>query len=267
MVDADRGDRPILLADSATDADLFQMAANFAPFRVQDCGMKEVYPSGGHLFLRQSLSRRRPVAGLGHAQPAVLLGVGLRRLAALDGSGAPGYAGTVAPRGPDMDNRARPAVAPLDARNLPSPTFLGPPEPLVPPAVHLTGSGHGTYDADAVVSGAGQEFHLHGVAGVGGVRGGLRLAGFVHEVGFVAHGHARGEVTLADAHGSIVVALTGPDEPGFGPLPDRWEYRVEWATGAYRVFRGSGEFDLSLAPAPVAVGAPGVRGTFVASFS
>jgi hypothetical protein len=166
-----------------------------------------------------------------------------------------------------MDNRARPTVEPLDARNLPSPTFLGPPEPLIPPALHLTGAGHGTYDADAVVPDAGQEFHLHGMAGVGGLGGQLRLAGFVHEVGFVAHGHAWGEVTLADSHGSIVLAVTGPDEPGFGPLPNRWEYRVEWATRAYRGFTGSGEFDLSLAPAPVALGAPGVRGTFVASFS
>jgi hypothetical protein len=106
--------------------------------------------------------------------------------------------------------------------------------------------GLGTYthglERDAGVqykfTGAGQFFGLHDA----------EISGSLYSVGFIARGHAGGELTFTNAKGSVTIELVGPEQAGFAPLPGTFHYSVKKGTGAYAHLTGSGSLSLKLSP-------------------
>jgi hypothetical protein len=111
------------------------------------------------------------------------------------------------------------------------------PEP--PPSDHLLhGDGQGGFDSLRLVPDVGAQFSLHGTADLAGL-GTFTLTGGVGGTGFIIVGQAQGELTLSNAHGSMVLHLSGPDQPGFSPPPAQFAFEVVSATGAYQDEQGA----------------------------
>ncbi len=159
----------------------------------------------------------------------------------------------------------------LGARVLPSITpVTPPPEPLIPliggtliPAARdssaqppLDGKGHGNYSASKVMSDAGTDYHLHGSANLTPL-GQVSVRGSVHSVGFIAEGHAEGRLTFRNSHGSVTIAVEGPLQKAFSPLPHRFRYHIVSASGDYSGMTGHGTLGLVLTP-----GSSSQQGTF-----
>ena len=68
----------------------------------------------------------------------------------------------------------------------------------------------------------------------------MTLSGDLSAVGFIQNGHAAGTLTLRNGRGTLTVQLTGPDQGGFAPLPDTFDYQVVGGTGAYKNYSGQG---------------------------
>jgi hypothetical protein len=115
------------------------------------------------------------------------------------------------------------------------------------PQQALSGKGHGSASFDAVQSGAGIDYHLHGSAQFSQL-GKFHIRGSVHAVGFIAHGQAGGTLTFSNEHGSITVALEGPTQAGFSPLPHHFKYHIVKGTGDYAHLSGHGTLTLVLQP-------------------
>jgi hypothetical protein len=149
----------------------------------------------------------------------------------------------------------RPAVEPLDARNLPSAGLHAAAAtlPVITStmnsshAVLLAGSTSGTYSTPIVNPDVGGKTVLSGNGAIG-LMGNVSVSGEVHATGFVATGHAHGTVTLSNALGSLTVRLWGPSEKGFGPLPNTFLYKIVGGTGQYADLTGVGHTDLRLTP-------------------
>ena len=149
-------------------------------------------------------------------------------------------------------------VEELSARTLPSATVIDPPDTPDTPAhvghagVHAT---HVTFDGldgtvrgtlTPVVHGPTDGGLRYAVAGSGKL-GGLdtfHVTGSLHAVGFIANGHAAGDLTLTNAHGTITMHLVGPQQPGFSPLPGHFHFVVTGGTGAYTHLQDDGEVTL-----------------------
>ncbi len=88
-------------------------------------------------------------------------------------------------------------------------------------------------------------------AGKGDEQDGARasLAGDLRTTGFIQRGHATGTLTLKDAGGTIRLAMTGPDQPGFATLPDQFAFVIKSGTGRYARSKGSGTAQVALFPA------------------
>ena len=151
-----------------------------------------------------------------------------------------------------LGSRILPSASPLSLPAHAAPAFLGP--PVVRPHQALSGHGHGGYSYDPVQSGAGIEYRLHGEAHLSGM-GRVGVSGSVHAVGFVSEGHAGGELTFADARGSVTVELTGPAQAGFSSLPGSFRFHVVREAGVYAGKKwADGTLTLALTPAPTAAG-------------
>ena len=134
----------------------------------------------------------------------------------------------------ELGSRVLPSASPL-------PAPPAPPQALAAPDFQagLHGQGRGTYQTDAIISGAGRDYRLHGAADLAGL-GRFALSGDAHAVGFIQRGHAGGELTFSNDRGSVTLALEGPEQPAFSPLPQTFSYRVTGATGGYAGLGGSG---------------------------
>jgi hypothetical protein len=131
--------------------------------------------------------------------------------------------------------------------------------PIVMPGHGLAGTGHGNYAVPRLqLLDVGTTYNLQGVADLAAL-GHVTVTCSVHSVGFIWHGHATGKLTFTNASGSVTVALEGPVQNDFAPLPGRFHYQVVSATGAYRHMRDQGSLQLVLAQAPTDVVH---RGTF-----
>jgi hypothetical protein len=157
----------------------------------------------------------------------------------------------------------------LGARVLPSATPLAPAPPTnaalvyhTMPATHhpLAGHGHGNYSADAIQSGAGITYNLQGTANLADL-GHVSIKGWVHSVGFIQNGHAGGQLTFSNGKGSVTVELTGPAQPAFSALPQKFDYRVVADTGTYAHLSDHGTLTLVLTAAPIRSGG-GPQGSF-----
>ena len=110
---------------------------------------------------------------------------------------------------------------------------------------HGVGQGHGDYTTSAIHSGAGPEYDLTGKAHLRGI-GHFHVSGSIHAVGFMVKGHAGGELTFSNARGTLTLELTGPEQPGFSPLPRHFHYKVVSGTGRYAELSGHGSLTLNL---------------------
>src|SRR5262245_42471800 len=143
----------------------------------------------------------------------------------------------------ELGSRILPSATPLPAPPAPAQALAG---LDFHPGLH--GQGRGAYQTDAVVSGAGRVYRLRGAADLAGL-GHFALSGSVHAVGFIAQGHAGGTLTFRNARGTVTLALEGPEQPAFSPLPQTFSYRITGATGGYAGLSGSGQLSLALAGA------------------
>ncbi len=109
----------------------------------------------------------------------------------------------------------------------------------------LDGKGHGSYTVNLIQSGAGITYTLSGTAKFAGL-GNVTVGGTVHSVGFIREGNASGELTFTNANGSVTVALKGPTQAGFSPLPQKFTYTVISGTGQYQNLSASGTLQLVL---------------------
>ena len=91
---------------------------------------------------------------------------------------------------------------------------------------------------------AGLRFAVDGSGKLGGLDT-FTVTGSLQGTGFIAKGHATGELTLTNALGTIKVKLQGPEQPGSAPLPGRFHFTVTAGTGAYKTLRDDGEVSLT----------------------
>jgi hypothetical protein len=152
--------------------------------------------------------------------------------------------------------RARLGLEELGSRILPSATPFAPPvTPLVYTASQapaLTGSFH---DLDGAVRGTlipapgipdlGPAYAVQGKGKLGGLDE-FTVTGFLRGTGFIPTGHASGELTLTNSHGTIRLSLAGPAQPGFARLPGHFHFTVTGGTGAYQGLQDDGEVTLQV---------------------
>jgi len=132
-------------------------------------------------------------------------------------------------------NRARLRVERLDTRALPG-------------GVTHHAVGHGSYTFDAKPGDTGHADQLHGSLHIDG-EGDFALNGSVHTVGSAQGGHATGRLVLSNAQGTRTIALDGPAQAAFAPLPVTFTFTVVGGTGAYAHKTGHGTLQLHLGPA------------------
>ncbi|MFI5378599.1 MAG: hypothetical protein ACHRHE_04825 [Tepidisphaerales bacterium] len=108
----------------------------------------------------------------------------------------------------------------------------------------------GTYSIAMVVADVGKKYIFKGSGKPAGF-GTMQLSGWVQTPGYVASGKARGVLVLKNSQGTIELSLSGPTEPGFGPLPTTLSYHITGGTGAYTKAYGSGTIadQLTVTPA------------------
>ena len=148
----------------------------------------------------------------------------------------------------------------LDARTLPSVSTAFPMSvvktAVVTQHTHtLQGSASGHYIGNLLMVDAGVVDKLTGSARLKG-HGSFSLTGVLQGVGFIFHGHATGQLVLSSTQGTITLALRGPVESGFQPLPSTFAYKISAATGAYQHLTGTGHVTVKLIPAPTAFNVP-----------
>jgi hypothetical protein len=114
----------------------------------------------------------------------------------------------------------------------------------------LAGLLTGSYTPSPNLPDAGLQFHLQGGGTVNGM-GKVSLTGSLHGVGFVAAGHAGGELVITNAHGSLTLRLEGTLQPGFASPPAHFYFNVVKGTGAYAHELASGTVDFHYAPSVV----------------
>jgi hypothetical protein len=132
---------------------------------------------------------------------------------------------------------------------------------MPPTLLHpLAGHGSGSYSVGRIIPDLGTTFNLKGTADLAAL-GHVSVTGSVHSLGFIATGHAGGELTFSNGKGTVTVELTGPQQGGFSALPQKFAYRVVSGTGAYAHLSDHGSLTLVLTPAPVG-GLGGLHGTF-----
>jgi hypothetical protein len=148
----------------------------------------------------------------------------------------------------------------LDARTLPSVSTAFPMSFMTTGTVShhthtLQGTASGHYLGNLLMVDAGVVDKLTGTVTLKGL-GSFSLSGVLQGVGFIFQGHATGQLVLENAQGTITLALRGPIESGFQPLPTTFAYKISSATGAYQHLSGTGHVNVKLIPAPTAFNVP-----------
>jgi hypothetical protein len=137
-----------------------------------------------------------------------------------------------------------------------------PPGPA--PFLRLDGTLGGHYHVNPSIPDVGTTYVANGSGHVHGV-GHAFVTGKLHSIGFIAEGHAQGDLYLAGANGTITLHLTGVEQHG-GPqgLPDVFQFSVTGGTGKYSGVEDTGTAIYVGIPAPTAAGAQAAgHGRFV----
>jgi hypothetical protein len=108
----------------------------------------------------------------------------------------------------------------------------------------LDGTVRGTLTPAAGNPDLGRRYDLAGHGSLGGL-GSFHVTGYLLGTGFLADGHAGGELTLTNSRGTIKLRLEGdPAQGAFAPLPAGFHFTVTGGTGAYKGLRDDGEVSL-----------------------
>jgi hypothetical protein len=112
-------------------------------------------------------------------------------------------------------------------------------------SIHLHGTLQGQYQTNAPIPDTGTTYVLQGTGHVGGF-GHASVTGNMHSLGFIAQGHAQGDLTVKGAGGTITLHLTAVvQQAGFQPLPSAFSYDITGGTGKYAGAHGSGSATLT----------------------
>jgi hypothetical protein len=98
------------------------------------------------------------------------------------------------------------------------------------PAAALDGALSGKAAPAPVPFDTGGYWTLAGQGALAG-EGDVSVSGWLRSTGFVEHGHATGRLVLDGPHGSAVLDVWGPRQPGFAPLPGQFQFIVRSSTG------------------------------------
>ncbi len=148
----------------------------------------------------------------------------------------------------------RPLVEPFESRTLLSGGIAAAPvgpaaatQPIIL-IIHLNGTFRGHYHVNDSNPDAGATYVMHGSGHVNKV-GHAFVAGKIQAIGFIAQGHAQGDLYLDGANGTITLQLTGPEQDN-GPtgLPDVFSYSTVSGTGKYTNVQDSGVATLVTIP-------------------
>jgi hypothetical protein len=108
----------------------------------------------------------------------------------------------------------------------------------------LDGTVRGTLTPAAGNPDLGRRYDLAGHGTLGGL-GSFHVTGYLLGTGFLAGGHAAGELTLTNSRGTIQLRLEGdPAQGAFAPLPAGFHFTVTGGTGAYKGLHEGGEVSL-----------------------
>ena len=148
----------------------------------------------------------------------------------------------------------RPRVEELELRTTPSATGVHsfPMIPAAPGQVShppATGMLSGNYTSPMAIPDVGKSYTLTGHGGVAGL-GKVSVSGSLYALGFTPSGHAGGTLTLSNSQGTLTLALIGPTQPGFSPLPTRFINPINFNTGMEtdRAMRAASKTAMSSAP-------------------
>jgi hypothetical protein len=150
----------------------------------------------------------------------------------------------------ELGSRLLPSATPLSVTGPVGPAPIVSPisiPPMIVASDALSGHGSGHYSYPPMISGMGPQYQLDGTAHLTGL-GKVAVSGDLHGVGMIVDGHAGGELTFTNKHGSLTVDLQGPEQPGFSPLPEQFSYHIVSGTGAYADKTGQGSLTLVLTP-------------------
>jgi hypothetical protein len=150
----------------------------------------------------------------------------------------------------------------LGARVLPSSTVPAPTTSTTATVQTTTGSawsGSGRFTLTTASSTHLKTYALQGSVNFGSA-GFLAVSGSVASVGNKA-GHASGRVTLSNAHGTLILNVTGASQAANAALPSSFTYQVVSGTGIFAHYSGQGTLHLS----PTLFAGYGDRGNFTIS--
>ncbi len=116
----------------------------------------------------------------------------------------------------------------------------------VPP---LHGHGTGTVTREFGIPDLGAIIDVHGTADLAAL-GHVSVEGSVRGVGNISQGHATGTLTFTNAHGSVTVALEGPVQSAFSPLPQHFHYSVVGSSGDYAGLTAEGTLNFAVVGTP-----------------
>ncbi len=146
--------------------------------------------------------------------------------------------------------RFHPAVETIESRALPS--------------AALAGTLSGTFTTPASDPDVGQSTQLSGQGTITPL-GLVNAVGVVEGVGFIAHGHATGAISLSGTDGSVTLELSGPAQREGAKLPVSFHYTVASETGTYPTVPTAGNVQLTFhaAKGPKAAGAGQMTPNFI----
>jgi hypothetical protein len=150
--------------------------------------------------------------------------------------------------------------------------LLAPVAPTSGQEIHLTGTVKGTYHVHIINPDTGKDFIFSGSGKIAPL-GHVELTGHIHSPGFIYNGHSNGLLVLSDPNGSVTLAVTGPAQNGFTPVPDTFNHKITSASGKFKGDTGRGFIVLELDPAQTSPNPPagattltGEHGTFTMIF-
>jgi hypothetical protein len=130
----------------------------------------------------------------------------------------------------------------------------------LPHLVALNGSTAGTYTSESPVPDIGATYSVR-TSGKLARLGRASVSGSLNSTGFIAQGRAGGTLLVTVPGGTLTLALTGPTQPGFSPLPTKFSYVITEGTGRFHNRAGKpvgkGTVDVVLDPVNLSVAGTG----------
>jgi hypothetical protein len=109
----------------------------------------------------------------------------------------------------------------------------------------LSGHASGSYSTSVPGPDAGSVYMFSGTGNVARL-GKVQVSGSIMGVGDQKHGHAQGLITFSGDKGSITLAVTGPKQHFFAPLPTQFQYHVYGGVGVGQALNVQGKLTINL---------------------